>query len=89
MIRERKDAKVRKKKRQRKRFKRVPVVAHRVMNPTRIHENSVPSLALLSVIQHCCELWSRLQMQLGSCIAVAVAVALLWLWCRLAAAAPI
>ena len=35
----------------------------------------VQSLALLSglSIQHCSELWSRLQMQLGSGVAVAVA----------------
>ena len=32
----------------------------------------VRSLALLSGIQHCCELWCRLQRQLGSGVAVAV-----------------
>jgi len=39
----------------------------------------VLSLALLSGlrIQHCCELWYRLQMWLGSGIAVAIAVALI------------
>ena len=43
-------------------------------NLTRIHEMQVQSLALLSGlrIQHCCELWCRLKMQLGSCVAVAV-----------------
>ena len=43
----------------------------------------VRSLALLSGlrIQHCCELWCRLQMCLGSCVALAVA--------RLAAVTPI
>ena len=35
----------------------------------------VQSLALLSGIQHCCELWWRSQMWLGSCVAVAVAAA--------------
>ena len=36
----------------------------------------VQSLALLSELRicHCCELWCRSQMQLGSLIAVAVAV---------------
>ena len=35
----------------------------------------VQSLSLLSgsEIWHCCELWCKLQMQLGSCVAVAVA----------------
>ena len=43
----------------------------------------VQSLALLSGLrtQHCPELWSRLQMQFGSCVAVALAyLDLAWLW---------
>ena len=53
----------------------VPVLAQWLMNLTRNHEIAVPSLALLSGlrIQRCCELWFRLQMQLGSRVAVAVA----------------
>ena len=43
------------------------------MNLTSIHEDAgwIPGLK----IQHCRELWCRLQMQIGSGIAVAVAVA--------------
>ena len=51
----------------------VPIVAQWVMNLTSIHE--VQSLTLLSGlrIQHSCELWCMLQMQLSYGIAVAVA----------------
>ena len=53
-----------------------PVVAQRLTNPTGIHEDMVPSLALLSGlgIWRCFELWSRSQMRLRSCIAVAAAL---------------
>ena len=63
--------------------KRVPVVAHRITNPTSIHEDAGLILALLSGlrIQHCCELWHRSRTWLRSW--------LLWLWCRLAAVVPI
>ena len=46
----------------------VPIVAQQLRNLTSIHEDtgSIPSLT------QCCELWSRLQMQLGSQVAVAV-----------------
>jgi len=45
------------------------------MNLTSTHEEVVSSLALLSGsgIWCCCQLWCRLQMQLGSGVAVAVA----------------
>ena len=47
-----------------------------VTNPTSIHEDagSVPGLNKLvkELIRHCCELWCRLQMCLGSSVAVAV-----------------
>ena len=45
-----------------------------VMNLTSIHEDVVPSLALLSGLRiRCyCELWCRWQMWLGSSVAVAV-----------------
>ena len=54
---------------------RVPTVAEWVKNLTSIHEDAVPSLALLSGlrIRHCRELWYRLQTWLGSWVAVAVA----------------
>ena len=43
-------------------------------NPTTIHEDAVPSLALLSGlrIRRCHQLWYRSQMRLRSCVAVAV-----------------
>ena len=43
-------------------------------NPTNVHGDVVRSLALLdgSWIPHCHELWYRLQMRLGSHVAVAV-----------------
>ena len=53
----------------------VPVVAQRLTNPTRKHEvaGSVPALAQWLTIRHCRELWCRLQMRLGSRVAVALA----------------
>ena len=55
-----------------KEFMGVPVVAHRVMNLISIHEDvdSLPGLA--QWVKDCYELWCRLQMWLGSCVAVAV-----------------
>ena len=54
----------------------VPIVAQQVMNPTSIHEDtdSIPGLTQLSGLKiwHCCELWCRSQMPLGSGVAVAV-----------------
>ena len=43
-------------------------------NLTRKHEfkDSIPGLAQWVKDWHCCELWCRLQMQLGFCVAVAV-----------------
>ena len=46
------------------------------MNQTRNHEvtGSIPALAQwVNAIRHCRELWYRLQMRLGSCVAVALA----------------
>ena len=53
----------------------VSVVAQWLTNLTRNNEVACLTLAFLSGlrIQHCCELWFSLQMQLGSCIAVALA----------------
>jgi len=53
----------------------VPVVAQWLTNPTRKHEvvGSVPALAQWLRIWCCCELWCRLQTQLGSGVAVALA----------------
>ena len=58
-------------------------MAQRLTNPTRIHEDAVQSLALLSGsgIQCRRELWHRSKTKLGSCTAV--------LWHRPAAVAPI
>ena len=55
-----------------------PIVAQRVKNPARIHEDagSIPGLTQWvkgSGIAVSCELWCRLQRRLGSGIAVAVA----------------
>ena len=56
------------------RFSGVPLVAQWVKNLSSIHEDVVQSLALLSGlrIRHCHELQYRVQMWLGSCVAVAV-----------------
>ena len=64
-------------------------MAQWLTNPTRNHEVQVQSLPLLSglTIRRCRELWCRLQMRLGS--RVAVALALLWLWPRPETTAPI
>ena len=53
----------------------VPVMAQWLMHPTRNHEVVVRSLALLSGlrIRRYRELWCKLQMQLGSGVAVALA----------------
>ena len=61
----------------------VPIVAQWITNLTSIHEDQVQPLAWLSGlrIQHCRELWCRLQTRLGS--------VLLWLWCSPAATALI
>ena len=50
-------------------------MAQWLVNPTRSHEVTVRSLALLSGlrIRRCHELWCRLQTQLGSRIDVALA----------------
>ena len=49
-------------------------MAQWIKNPTSILEDVGLILAVPSGlrIQHCCELWCRLQAQLGSCVAVAV-----------------
>ena len=45
----------------------VPLMAQRLANPTRIHEDggSIPGLLSGLRILHCCELWCRSQTQLG------------------------
>ena len=55
-------------------FTGVLIMAQQVMNLTSIHEDS-GSLASLRGLRISCdhELWCRLQMQLGSCVAVPVA----------------
>ena len=52
----------------------VPVVAQWLTNPARNHEVSglIPGLAQWLRIRRCGELWCRLQMQLGSRVAVAL-----------------
>ena len=54
---------------------RVHVVAQHFANMTSIHEDAVRYLALLNGLRiwSCHELWHRLQMQLGSEVAVAMA----------------
>ena len=49
-------------------------MAQQLTNPTGIHEDSGMILASLSGLKicHCCELWCRSQMWLGSHVAVAV-----------------
>ena len=53
----------------------VPIVAQWLTNPTRNQEvaGSVPALAHGLRIRRCSELWCRLQMRLGSHVAVALA----------------
>ena len=53
----------------------VPVMAQWVTNPTSIHEDIglIPGLTQRVRIRCCGELWCRLQMGLGSRVAVAVA----------------
>ena len=49
-------------------------MAQWLANPTRNHEvaGSIPDLAQWVNNQRCCDLWCRLQTQLGSSIAVAL-----------------
>ena len=68
-------SKKQKKKKKRKWILGVPVMAQWKQIQLGTIRLWVRSLALLSGlrVQHCHELWCRLQMQLGSCVAVAVA----------------
>ena len=48
-------------------------MAQQLMNPTRIHEDAkIQSLASLSGIWHCHELWCRLAWELPSAVGVAL-----------------
>ena len=53
----------------------VPIVAQPVQNPASFHEDTglLPGLTQWLRIQHCLKLRLRLQVQLGSHVAVAVA----------------
>ena len=56
----------------------VPVVAQQIKNLINIHEDAIPGLQFLALLNglsiwHYCKLWHRLQMQLRSGIAVTVA----------------
>ena len=64
-------------------FGEVPFVAQLLMNPTRIHEDEVRFLALLSGLRiwRCLELWCGCRCGLDP--------KLLWLWCRPATVASI
>ena len=52
-------------------------MAQWLMNLTRNHEVAIQSLALLSRLRnwHCCELWCRSKMRLGSHVAAALVYA--------------
>ena len=52
-------------------------MAQWLMNPTRNHKVAIQSLGLLSRLRnrHCCELWCRSKMQLGSHVAAALVYA--------------
>ena len=62
-------------KKKKKIIPRVPVMAQWKqiqLGTMRLHVQSLPSISRLR-IWHCCELWCRSQMLLGSCVAVAAA----------------